>query len=230
MCKTELIAFVLLFSTLSISAKNEYIIQAKVDERIELLSVVCRLAEYEEYVNNNIPDYAKEVDQYFEAYKSHALISLAKKLKTDRGISYDAIASIATSIKIGKEIKLKDNLLPIGIDKRWSQENIDTFIIQLNSFYQTTNFNEFYSSHKELYSLAEKKFAEILDNINFLHPFREGNGRTQREFIRLLALEKGLILNLNPADNEDVYKRYMKGTINSDLNILTSLIFELINK
>lgn len=167
MCKTELIAFVLLFSTLSISAKNEYIIQAKVDERIELLSVVCRLAEYEEYVNNNIPDYAKEVDQYFEAYKSHALISLAKKLKTDRGISYDAIASIATSIKIGKEIKLKDNLLPIGIDKRWSQENIDTFIIQLNSFYQTTNFNEFYSSHKELYSLAEKKFAEILDNINF---------------------------------------------------------------
>jgi cell filamentation protein len=75
-----------------------------------------------------------------------------------------------------------------------------------------------------------QKLAEILDNINFLHPFREGNGRTQREFIRLLALEKGLILNLNPADNEDVYKRYMKGTINSDLNILTSLIFELINK
>lgn len=63
-----------------------------------------------------------------------------------------------------------------------------------------------------------------------MHPFRKGNGRTQREFIRLLALEKGLILNLNPADNEDVYERYMKGTINSDLNILTSLIFELINK
>ncbi|MDR1657797.1 MAG: Fic family protein [Deltaproteobacteria bacterium] len=33
----------------------------------------------------------------------------------------------------------------------------------------------------------EKKLAEILDNINFLHPFREGNGRTQREFLRLLA-------------------------------------------
>lgn len=75
-----------------------------------------------------------------------------------------------------------------------------------------------------------QKLAEILDNINFLHPFRVGNGRIQREFIRLLALEKGLILNLNPADNEDVYKRYMKGTINSDLNILASLIFELISK
>ena len=36
-----------------------------------------------------------------------------------------------------------------------------------------------------------KKLAEILDNVNFLHPFREGNGRTQREFIRLLAGQKG---------------------------------------
>jgi cell filamentation protein len=72
--------------------------------------------------------------------------------------------------------------------------------------------------------------AEILDNINYLHPFREGNGRTQREFLRLLALEKGLKLNLNPPDNKSVYERYMKGTIESDVNILTELIFELIEK
>lgn len=74
------------------------------------------------------------------------------------------------------------------------------------------------------------KLAEILDNVNFLHPFREGNGRTQREFLRTLALEKGLILNLNPADNKEVYQRYMEGTINSDVEILTDLIYELTNK
>jgi cell filamentation protein len=72
------------------------------------------------------------------------------------------------------------------------------------------------------------KLAEILDNINYLHPFREGNGRTQREFLRLLALEKGLILNLNPPDNKDTYDRYMQGTINSDVKILSDLIFEQI--
>lgn len=76
-------------------------------------------------------------------------------------------------------------------------------------------------------SLAEK-LAKILDNINYLHPFREGNGRTQREFLRLLAKEKGLTLNLNPPDNISVYERYMKGTIESDLTTLTNLIFELI--
>ena len=70
------------------------------------------------------------------------------------------------------------------------------------------------------------KLAEILDNINYLHPFREGNGRAQREFIRTLALEKGFSINLNPPDNKLVYEKYMQGTINSDLNMLTSLIFE----
>jgi cell filamentation protein len=70
--------------------------------------------------------------------------------------------------------------------------------------------------------------AEILDKVNYLHPFRDGNGRTQREFLRLLALEKGLSLNLNPPDNKSVYERYMKGTIESDLKTLTELIFELL--
>ncbi len=77
-------------------------------------------------------------------------------------------------------------------------------------------------------SIAEK-LAEILDHINHLHPFREGNGRTQREFLRLLALEKDLTLNLNAPDNKSVFDRYMKGTIDSELGTLTDLIFELID-
>lgn len=86
-------------------------------------------------------------------------------------------------------------------------------------------FNQIEQDDKKLLAL---KLAEILDNVNYLHPFREGNGRTQREFLRLLALEKVLTLNLNPPDNKNVYEQYMKGTIESDVRILTELIFELI--
>ena len=78
--------------------------------------------------------------------------------------------------------------------------------------------------------LLAEKLAEILDKVNYLHPFREGNGRTQREFLRLLALEKGLILNLNPPDDQKVYELYMKGTIESDVRTLTELVFELMNR
>lgn len=72
--------------------------------------------------------------------------------------------------------------------------------------------------------------ALILDNMNFLHPFREGNGRAQREFLRVLALEKNITLNLNPADNLHVYQQYMQGTIHSDVQKLSNLIFEEISK
>jgi cell filamentation protein len=72
--------------------------------------------------------------------------------------------------------------------------------------------------------------AVLLDNINYLHPFREGNGRTQREFIRILALEKGYTLNLNPPDNLDVYERYMSGTVEGDVEKLTALIMELLQR
>ena len=78
-------------------------------------------------------------------------------------------------------------------------------------------------------SLLAHKLAEILDNVNYLHPFREGNGRTQREFLRLLAVEKGLSLNLNPPDNIDIYERYMSGTINGNVEQLTTLILEIIS-
>jgi len=89
--------------------------------------------------------------------------------------------------------------------------------------------NEFYRISNDDIKSISQKLAEILDNINYLHPFREGNGRTQREFLRLLALEKGFHLNLNPPDNKNVYDRYMKGTVESDIDTLTTLIFELLN-
>ena len=106
-------------------------------------------------------------------------------------------------------------------------------------FFSTTHFENAYifidtliSDYKKISrnnknQLAEK-LAQILDNVNYLHPFREGNGRVQREFLRLLALEKGLNLNLNPPDNKNVYDQYMQGTINSDVKILTKLILEQI--
>ena len=57
-----------------------------------------------------------------------------------------------------------------------------------------------------LKGLDEKKFtnkaASLLADINKLHPFREGNGRTQREFIRVLALNAGYDLDLNNVPNK----------------------------
>lgn len=44
-----------------------------------------------------------------------------------------------------------------------------------------------------------------------------------------MALDKRLLLNLNPPDDQSVYERYMQGAINGDVALLSDLIFELIN-
>ena len=98
-----------------------------------------------------------------------------------------------------------------------------------NAFsYIDTLIVEYRKIDKKATAQLAHKLAEILDNINYLHPFREGNGRTQREFLRLLALEKGLVLNLNPPDNADVYERYMAGTIDGDVEQLAALILKIV--
>ncbi len=97
-----------------------------------------------------------------------------------------------------------------------------TFINSLIDEYRKINSSN-------LHELANK-LAIILDNVNYLHPFREGNGRAQREFLRTLALEKGIHLNLNPPDNKSVYDQYIQGTINSDIEMLSRLIVEQLVK
>ena len=42
--------------------------------------------------------------------------------------------------------------------------------------------------------LFSQRLAYYFSEINALHPFREGNGRSQREFIRSLALKNGYLL------------------------------------
>lgn len=91
-----------------------------------------------------------------------------------------------------------------------------------------TLLQEFRAINNDNSHLIAKTLAVMLDNVNYLHPFREGNGRAQREFLRVLALEKGIELNLNPADNKNIYERYMQGTIQSDITMLTELILEQI--
>ena len=49
-----------------------------------------------------------------------------------------------------------------------------------------------------------KKCAYYFSEINALHPFREGNGRTQREFIRQLALSNGYILRFLEVTPEEM--------------------------
>ena len=72
-----------------------------------------------------------------------------------------------------------------------------------------------------------KSLVEILDNLNYMHPFREGNGRTQREVIRVLALAKGYALEINLDIDDVAYRLYMDGTVYGDTDLLEKLFTKI---
>lgn len=57
---------------------------------------------------------------------------------------------------------------------------------------------------KYSYEIKLKKLVELFADINALHPFREGNGRSQREFIEELAKINGIDLNLTTISKDDM--------------------------
>ena len=69
-------------------------------------------------------------------------------------------------------------------------------------------------SENYLVGLSKEQFASRLAyywaELNVLHPFREGNGRTTREFLRQLSLKNGYILNLYKVNSQELLNASIK--------------------
>lgn len=69
-----------------------------------------------------------------------------------------------------------------------------------------------------------KRLAYYLAELNVLHPFREGNGRTNREFIRQLALKNGYKLNLSKISSKDFLQASIESVV--DTTKLENILFD----
>jgi len=140
---------------------------AVVDERTELMSAVFRMAGAEEYVNNTLTEYTKELDLFLQNFKQDSLIQYAIQIRKSNGIAYDAIMSYAIHLEITDSIRFIKEYIPGKIDKRWDPEMEARFLVLLNHFYQNSNFHRFYESKLIYYNEVEKRFQNILKDIDY---------------------------------------------------------------
>ena len=105
-------------------------------------------------------------------------------------------------------------------------EYIEDELIKLLDNLKEENYLE--GRNKE--ELAER-LAYYMAELNVLHPFREGNGRTIREFIRQLAFKNGYILDLQNINPKDMLEASIKSvTRTEDLeDILKRCLIEINN-
>ncbi len=140
-------------------------VTAKIDRRIELTSIVARLAEYREYVNDDLKSYAADADAYFGKYKNHPAVEFARKVRAENGIGYDAVPSLA--VHLDQNLKPKFAFSDSAPDKRWGKQSATEFARRLQGFYKDTNAESFFASHADLYKLAEERMQAIIDKVDF---------------------------------------------------------------
>lgn len=102
-------------------------------------------------------------------------------------------------------------------------EYIESELDRLLSEIKDKNFFEGYS--KEM--LAES-LSYYLAEFNVLHPFREGNGRAIREFIRQLALKNRYLLDMREVSSDEMLYASKKSVY--DTHDLEKLIYKSLKK
>lgn len=132
-------------------------IEVGVDARIELFSVLERLAGRPEYGVAATP-YAHAVDEWFGPYVDDPAVVTFGELISSHGIGYDAAMTLAA--------QLDENLVPVrplaplpeGLDRRWEGVDLASVLDEVTAFASTTRFDEFMASQHEYVSAVDDAF------------------------------------------------------------------------
>lgn len=146
--------------------KSEILAEPKVDERIELLSIVFRLADSREYSSNKFPKYVETIEKHFEPYKNHELIRYIKKKLRKKGIGYDAVMHMAISISDNYPFQ---PIVPFSSEipeERWGKQRASKFLHLLNRFYEDTDCDKFFKSNQPLYNIASANLKKVYDELD----------------------------------------------------------------
>jgi len=147
-----------------LAVENNLFPSVTVDPRVELFSLIFRLAGNPEYNRCRIPSYNTDIEDYFIKFKEHSAVKIARRLRESRGVSFDAVMSLAVHLTNPPQLKAKVPLKPhpLFLDKRWPPEDTLKFLNAARSFAVDSKFNTFYSQHQPLYDAAVSRLKTYL--------------------------------------------------------------------
>lgn len=157
--KKYVIFLVLFIATLCVKAQS---ITPQVNENVELMSILSRMAGFPEYHMDMAGQYIKDMDSYFKESTGHPAVEYMKGLRNKYGIAYDAVMSMAVHLDNRNGVFSLIEEEVSTLEKRWKKVDKDEFLSYLSSFYKDTKFNEFFLAHKALY---ERGIRSYQDNV-----------------------------------------------------------------
>ncbi len=171
MHKYTSVFFFFLIAVATVRAEEATLIPTpQIDERIELLGIVFRLAGAEEYQCTSFKEYDDAINMHFADFKNHAVVQQAKILRRN-GIGHDAVIAygIHLSIEDGHVVlpdKNSNKTLDV-LTARWSPVPPSLFIKALDHFYVKSRFHDFFTNHREMYRKTEERVQSITDKVDY---------------------------------------------------------------
>ncbi len=138
----------------------------KVDQRVEMLSIVARLADYTEYNQNRAVAYVAAIRSWFDPFQSDSLIGYARRIRKEDAIGFDAVMSMAVHLQLqNNEFTMAEGWKE-SLDKRWKSKTALHFTELLNDFYKKSNAAKFFLNEQPYYNEAIEAFGNLISKFN----------------------------------------------------------------
>lgn len=164
----------------SISTEGPLIPEVRVDERVELLAIIFRLAGAEEYSKRYVPAYADAINAHFGQYRDHPAVLAARELRQQHSVSFNAVVDLAVQLGSFPDLAERAPLEGAQLDPRWRADAARSFLEKVRSFAVDTNAAAFFASQRPLYAVAEQRMRDLVANeadLRWVQRFYGGSGR-----------------------------------------------------
>lgn len=137
----------------------------RVDHRVELFSIIFRLAGAKEFSGSPVSSYATAVDEHFNRFADHPAVTLAKQLRATDGISFNAVPELAVhagALPLLEETVSLDQAN--NLDKRWKPQTARAFLAAAREFARASEAEEFLTSQRPLFTVLERRMRNLVSN------------------------------------------------------------------
>ena len=136
---------------------SQILVDPKIDERVELASIICMYASNEVESSVESTSYFRKTYEYFKDYGAENIFMELYSLKTQFLIDPNLLIPDALTWKLQNgEItySMESSEQKSELQKRLNKDDYINLINQINLFYKNTNFHTFFISNTKIYEEA----------------------------------------------------------------------------
>ena len=160
-------------------------INVRIDPRIELLTVVQVLSNYDVLTNKKF-DYQNEMEDYFSDYRNHKAVKLFKRMRRG-GFSYDAPPAVMLYLSDPPQLEIERQLTDYLKRRAGGERRLKRFIKELGNFAEESNFMKFYQDQRGLYQELVKQVKDKTKGENYAVTLEDYYGIEQNSYNIILA-------------------------------------------